>query len=225
MNKASYNTIAAQWDEARSAFHGRERHYLDLLLDGLPVPSHILDLGCGTGRPMAEHVLSRGHRVTGVDQAEALLAIARSRFPQAQWIESRLEDYVPQERCAGAICWDALFHIPREHHAAILQRAAAALLPGGRLMITVGGSESPPFEDTMLGETFAYDSHPPDKALAIVKECGLEVVLGEFMNPPTPGRDKGRYAIVAARPRTAQPGAGATSAAAAAPQRRPLPSG
>jgi trans-aconitate methyltransferase len=135
-----------------------------------------------------------------VDQSAALLAIAGARFPRAEWIESRLEDYVPRERCAGAICWDALFHIPREHHAAILQRTAAALLPGGRLMITVGGSESPPFEDTMLGETFAYDSHPPEKALAIVKDCGLEVLVGEFMNQPTSGRDKGRYAIIGAKP-------------------------
>jgi trans-aconitate methyltransferase len=199
-NREAYDSIAAQWDEARRAFYGREQHYLDLLLEGLAAPSRILDLGCGTGRPMAEYVLGRGHCVTGVDQSKALLALARSRFPQATWLEARLEDFEPDGPYAGAICWDALFHVPRSHHAAILQRVASRLLPGGKLMITVGGSAHEPFEDTMFGETFAYDSHPPETALALVRDCGLEVVLGEFMNLPTSGRDKGRYAIVARKP-------------------------
>ena len=38
MNRESYNAIAASWDATRSAFYGREREYVDALLDGLPVP-------------------------------------------------------------------------------------------------------------------------------------------------------------------------------------------
>jgi SAM-dependent methyltransferase len=58
MNRDSYNEIAASWDEARTAFAGRERDYLDTFLSSLPVPSPILDLGCGTGRPIAEYILA-----------------------------------------------------------------------------------------------------------------------------------------------------------------------
>ena len=199
-NRDAYNAIAAHWDVARRGFYGREQPYLDLVLDGLPEFSRILDLGCGTGRPMAEYVVARGHRVTGVDQAEALLAIARSHLPGESWIEARLEGFEPEGCYAGAMCWDALFHIPRAHHAAIVQRVGDALLPGSKLMLTVGGSESEPFEDDMFGERFFYDSHAPERALAMVRACGLEVVLGEFMNLPTSGRDKGRYAIVARKP-------------------------
>lgn len=83
MNKAAYNRIAAELDSARVSFWGRERVYVDALIDGLPERSSILDLGCGTGRSIAEYLLSRGHRVTGVDQASELLALARARFPQA----------------------------------------------------------------------------------------------------------------------------------------------
>jgi SAM-dependent methyltransferase len=75
MNREGYNAIAPAWDAARVAFYGHEREYPDALLDGLPVGSDVLDLGCGTGRPLAEYLLARGHRVTGVDQAEALLAL------------------------------------------------------------------------------------------------------------------------------------------------------
>lgn len=196
MNRTSYNQIASAWDEARSTF-GRERKYFDAFLDGIPAPSSFLDLGCGTGRPVAEHLLGLGHRVTGVDQAERLLALARERFPEGRWIEARLEDFEPTETYAGVVCWDALFHLPREVHEGILARVAGCLDPGGRLMLSVGGSEHPAFTDTMFGETFFYDSHPPERVLEILSVLAFELLVAEFLDLPTSGRDKGRFAIVA----------------------------
>ncbi len=196
MNRSSYNAIASSWDAARTSFYGRERSYLDIFLEGLPVPSRILDLGCGTGRPIAEHILARGHHLTGVDQASKLLDLARSRFPDGIWIESRIEDFEATEQFAGVVCWDALFHIERLHHDALLSRVTKMVGTDGRLMLTVGGSDHPPFTDTMFGETFFYDSHPPEKVLSLLHQLGFEPLVSEFMNEPTSGRDKGRYAIV-----------------------------
>ena len=64
-------------------------------------------------------------------------------------------------------------------------------------MVTVGGSDHPAFTDTMFGEEFYYDSYPPEKVLAALRRLGFEPLVSEFMNEPTSGRDKGRYAIVA----------------------------
>lgn len=202
MNRQSYNAIAASWDAARAGFYGREREYVDTLLNSLAAPSDILDLGCGTGRPIAEYILSKGHRVTGVDQAEALLERARSRYPNGTWIESTIEEFDPPKQFDAIVCWDAMFHIDRARHAALFARFARLLLPGGRLMMTVGGSDHPAFTDTMFGQSFFYDSHPLDKVRGMLAAAGFEPVIAEFMNEPTAGRDKGRYAIVArlARP-------------------------
>jgi len=197
MNRESYDAIAPCWDAARVAFHGREREYVDALLGGLPVPSSILDLGCGTGRPIAEYVMSRGHRVTGVDQAEALLSLARGRYPNGTWIASSIEAFAPSETFGAIVCWDALFHIDRSEHEALFARFARMLRPGGRLMLTAGGSEHPAFIDTMFGQRFFYDSHPPEKVLALLARAGFEPMISEFMNLPTSGRDKGRHAVVA----------------------------
>jgi 2-polyprenyl-3-methyl-5-hydroxy-6-metoxy-1,4-benzoquinol methylase len=197
VNRDSYNKIAGPWDAARKSFYGRERDYLDAFLNGLAPGSHILDLGCGTGRPMAEYLLGRGYQVTGVDQAAKLLELASARLPQGTWIESRIEDFRSAEPFDGVICWDALFHIERTHHHRLLTRMATMLCPGGRLMLTVGGSAHPAFTDTMFGETFFYDSHPPDTVLSLLRQLGFEPLIAEFLNPPTSGRDKGRYAVVA----------------------------
>ncbi len=205
-NARAYDRIAAAWDEARRSFYGRERDYVDLVLDGLPPASCLLDLGCGTGRPIAEYVLARGHRIVGLDQAEALLAIARRRFPAARWEHARLETLTLDGLFAGAICWDALFHVERAYHRTILATVARHLAPGARLMLTVGGSAHPAFVDTMFGEELFYDSHPPDAAVALVRDVGFEPILTEFMNLPTDGRDKGRFAIVARRVDSGPPG-------------------
>jgi len=200
-NERSYDAIAARWDEARRGFFGRERAYLDALLADLAPGARVLDLGCGTGRPMAEAVLARGHRVDGIDQSAGLLAIARRRLPQGTWRRGRLEALALEATYDAAICWDALFHVARTGHQAILARVARHLRAGGRLMLTVGGSESPPFVDTMFDEPFFYDSHPPARMMAMLDELGFAPLVAEFMNEPTGGRDKGRYAIVAAKVR------------------------
>ena len=197
MNRASYDDIAGEWNVARHAFVRDELRYLETLLEGLQAPASILDVGCGTGRPMAEYVLARGHRITGIDQSERMLDIARERFPEGTWIHARIEDAEFEGTFDAVICWDSLFHIDRAHHEPILTRLYRCLVPGGRIMLTVGGSENPAFTDTMFGREFFYDSHPPERAVAIMEAIGFEIVIGDFMDLPTGGRDKGRYAIVA----------------------------
>jgi SAM-dependent methyltransferase len=199
VNRDSYNRIAHEWALARAGFYGRERDYLDMLISRLPQESFILDLGCGTGRPMAEYVISRGYRVIGIDQAESLLAHARAAFPNEEWVSSSIEGYGFRHRYAAAILWDSLFHIERARHAPILKRVVEGLPAGGRLMLTVGGSEHPPFTDVMFGQTFFYDSNSPKQTERILQDLGCRVLLGELMNQPTSGRDKGRYAFVAER--------------------------
>lgn len=62
-------------------------------------PCRILDLGCGTGT-LCCALAERGHRVTGVDPAPAMLAVAK-RKPHAQmveWIESPAQSYISHRR-------------------------------------------------------------------------------------------------------------------------------
>lgn len=197
MNRESYNKIAPQWSIARKGFFGRERDYLDAVLKSVPEGATILDLGCGTGRPMAEYVVAMGRHIVGVDQSEALLDMARARLPQENWVLAAIETYGIQGDYAGAIIWDSLFHIRRSEHEPILKKVIQSLPVGGRLMVTVGGSEHPPFTDFMYGQRFFYDSHAPEQTERILRDLGCRLVITEYMNLPNGETDKGRYAIVA----------------------------
>jgi ubiquinone/menaquinone biosynthesis C-methylase UbiE len=64
-----------------------------------PRPRSVLDLGCGTGT-LCSAFATRGHKVTGVDPAAAMLAVAK-RKPFAQrieWVKSCAQSYTSDRR-------------------------------------------------------------------------------------------------------------------------------
>ncbi len=197
MNQQSYDAIAQEWDAVRVSLSPAEIRLLATLCEQLQSGSHVLDLGCGTGRPIAEHLVDRGLVVTGVDQSANMLEIARNRVPGQSWVLSSIESYVPAQQFAAAVAWDSLFHIRRAAHSAIFATVRICLPIGGRFALTIGGSDHEPFIDTMFGRDFSYDSHPPEAAINLLKSARFEILHSEFLNMPTSGRDKGRFAIVA----------------------------
>jgi len=64
-----------------------------------PCPCSVLDLGCGTGM-LSCALAERGHSVTGVDPAAAMLAVARSRShaEKVEWVESSAQRYHSHRR-------------------------------------------------------------------------------------------------------------------------------
>lgn len=203
LNRRSYDRIVDAWDRARCRPSERELAWLAALVEGLPAGAPVLDLGCGTGRPLAAWLLQRGYAVTGVDQAAALLARARQRFPDGVWIEAEFGSWLAAEReearFAAVLCWDALFHVERARHGAIFADARRLLREGGRLLLTSGGSPGPAFTDTMFGERFFYDAHDPSATVALLRSTGFGIRRHGWLDAPTTGRDKGRFAVLADR--------------------------
>ena len=195
-NRSAYDRIASRWDAARRDFFGREARYLDALLAEVPVGARVLDLGCGTGRPMAAAIVARGREVIGIDPSDAMLDLARRYLPGQTWVRGAMQSVELPSGYAAALLWDSLFHVDRRQHESILRRVLDGLPAGGRLMLTVGGSSHPAFRDTMFGEWFFYDSHPPEQARSLLASLGCSPILAEYMNWPTGERDKGRYALV-----------------------------
>src|ERR1700676_3038381 len=83
-----YDKIADWYDKNREKGL-MEIDYLNVILKNISKNASILDLGCGTGEPIAQFFIEKGHNVTGVDAAKAMINICKERFPQATWV---LED-------------------------------------------------------------------------------------------------------------------------------------
>lgn len=192
----SYDLIADKWHQNvhRDARVERTLGYVDRVLEGLAPGAKVLDLGCGTGNPIARHIIDRGFRVVGVDQSQKMLAIAKQVIPEAELIHADMIEMRFTEKFAAAIVWDSAFHVPREHHTAIYQKIAGALEQGGRTLLSVGGegaesadSSFPGLTSQMHGATFFYDAYAPVLARQIIEAAGFEIELWEVDDPSSHG--------------------------------------
>lgn len=102
-------------------------------LTGLRPGSHVLEIGCGTGRlttPLAE----RGCRVTAVELGPEMAAVARRKlapFPSVTVVTAGFEDWtLPAEPFDAAVSASAFHWIDP---AVRVPKVAAALRPGGAL--------------------------------------------------------------------------------------------
>jgi demethylmenaquinone methyltransferase/2-methoxy-6-polyprenyl-1,4-benzoquinol methylase len=78
--KELFAPLGPSYDRVGAALSlGQDPLWRRFLASRLPPGGHVLDVATGTGL-VAEELLKRGFRVTGLDQSPDMLAIARRRF-------------------------------------------------------------------------------------------------------------------------------------------------
>jgi len=210
---SSYDRIAEQWHSnfRGQAYVDRVLGYVDRVLEGLPQGANVLDLGCGTGEPVASHIVRRGYGVVGVDQSKKMLEIAKKVVPEAKFIHGDMAEIEFAGKFAAAVAWDSVFHVERRHHSAIYRKLANSLNVGGRLLLSVGGSDvdasaeggpagrdesgAEGFTSEMFGHTFFYSGYAPQVARRKLEAEGFEVELWEIDDPSS----RGHIAVIARR--------------------------
>jgi SAM-dependent methyltransferase len=139
------------------------RAYLGKFLERVAPGGVLLSAACGAGR-YDGMLLEAGHQVVGIDQSAGMLARARDHFPGERYEKVGLQEMDFQEAFEGAICIDAMEHVPPEDWPGILRGFREALKPGGVLYFTLELAE----EEVVAA---AYER---------AQGLGLPAVLGEM---------------------------------------------
>lgn len=142
-----YSRHAEKWDAARGAEVRIEGAWLSRFVDGLPPGGRVLDLGCGTGRPLGAWLLEKGYDVTGVDASAPAIDRARARFPAGTWLCADMRSLALGCTFDGILAWDSLFHLTQSDQRALFPVLGAHAAPGAALMFTSG-----PDAGTAMGE-------------------------------------------------------------------------
>ena len=158
-----YERLADTWDRDRG-IPGRlmERPYLDRSHRGSSRVRGVLDLGCGSGEPIARYFIERGYDVTGVDAAPAMIALCRKRFPSCTWIEADMRTLALGRRFDAIIAWDSFFHLDQDEQRAMFPVFQHHIEPGGMLLFT-SGPEAGAAIGSMYGEDLFHASLAPDE--------------------------------------------------------------
>jgi 2-polyprenyl-3-methyl-5-hydroxy-6-metoxy-1,4-benzoquinol methylase len=100
-------------------------------------PGRALDLGAGAGRN-AVWLALQGWRVTGVDYSavglEKARLLAEARGVRVDWVRTDVREYQPAPRSFELVL-AAYLHLPAADLDLVLRRGAAALAPGGVLLV------------------------------------------------------------------------------------------
>jgi len=139
-NAEFYSALGSKYEDAFAHDPGLLT-FIQTALNLLPPAAHVLDAGCGTGRPVASSLAAAGHRVTGIDISDEMVSLSRKAVPEATFEVADLRDYRPMQRLDAVFNILSLFLLNRQEIEDMAGRWATWLETGGILSICTFGAE------------------------------------------------------------------------------------
>ena len=183
--RRGYDQCAHEYHQARQ---DQGQPELSLLLERLNASERVLDIGCGSGVPVARTLASQ-FRVTGVDISYQMIARARANLPEVDLIQGDIMDIqFPTAHFGAVVSYYAIFHLPREEHPDLFKRIHTWLKLGGFFLGTLANSNEDAYtEDDFFGTTMYWSNFGLDEYKQILQDLGFrlidDMVLGHGYSP------------------------------------------
>ena len=159
-----------------------EKAWLDRFLAAMPPTRVVLDLGCGSGEPLARYLIDKGCAITGVDTSVELLSLCRTRFEDHAWIEADMRRLSLGVRFDGLLAWDSFFLLTPSDQRKMFEVFAAHVAGKGVLMFTSGPRAGEPIGD-FEGEPLYSASLDEREYRALLDEHGFDVLAYAAEDP------------------------------------------
>ena len=170
-----YQKYGRDWTELRGDYL-YEKAWLDHFLALLPsTGASVLDLGCGSGQPIAAYLIENGCQVTGGDRSEVMLEMARESFPEQTWINADMRHFRFDQQFDGILAWDSFFHLTPDDQREMFAQFSAHAKRGAALMFTSGPSHGEAIGE-MFGEPLYHASLDAEEYRALLTQYGFDVV-------------------------------------------------
>lgn len=181
-----YARHAGRFDDARSG-STMERPYLKAATTLVPAPSSVLDLGCGSGLPIARYFADRGYRVTGVDPVREMLDMCDARFPDMTWHQRDMRGLELGEEFGIVLAWDSFFHLDPGDQRSMFSTFRKHVAPGGVLVFTSGTIEGGCVGGDLFGDVLYHASLDSEEYAQLLLVNGFSVILHRIEDPDCGG--------------------------------------
>lgn len=186
-----YRKYGRAWTELRGEYL-YEQSWLDRFCEKLPCNAKVLDLGCGSGVPIARYLSEKGCAITGVDSSEVMIEMAQQNFPMEKypnyrWILGDMRtiqlndksdenvDHNTDSTFDGILAWDSFFHLTAEDQRQMFAQFQLFSKVGTVLMFTSGPSDGEAIGE-MFGEPLYHASLSPDEYRQLLAQHGFQVL-------------------------------------------------
>jgi len=172
-----YQRYAAQWDAARRGNDWNDRFWIEAFVAALKPGSTVLDLGCGGGEPVARFLVNHGMRVTGIDASHDMIALARARLLDDEWIVADMRHLALGRQFDGILAWDSYFHLSQDAQRAMFAIFKDHAREGTVLLFNTGPQDGEAASGfTFPGEQLYHASLAPAEYRALLDDIGFEVI-------------------------------------------------
>ncbi|KAL7943684.1 S-adenosyl-L-methionine-dependent methyltransferase [Trichoderma barbatum] len=172
-----YDSMGAKYEKAFADIPAQQRS-LEWLTSQLPrTGCKILDIGCGTGCPVALVLSSapHNHLVHGIDVSEEMLSAARQSVPSATFELIDARNFRPEEASFDAVTsyFALLVDISHDEIRETMQKVFDWLKPGGLFVLATVPFDIERAEETWLGRKTLLTSMSEEKYTAVLKQVGF----------------------------------------------------
>ena len=130
-----YDALGSNYESAFGHDEGLAK-FIQKALSFFKLSSKVLDVGCGTGTPVASTIAQHGHQVTGIDIAPSMVELSRKAVPNGRFEVASMLEYSPKDRVDVVLNILSLFMLSREELELSMSRKWADwLVPDGLLCI------------------------------------------------------------------------------------------
>jgi SAM-dependent methyltransferase len=193
-NQTAYNKIAKTWHDYR--FNSKTNQIIIDFASYLKPNGNVLDVGCGTGYPIAHYLAKAGFLVTGIDISEEMIRLAQLlKLSHATFSVQDILSFHSPMKFDAIIAFDSLFHLELDNQLEALTIIANHMNKDGYFLMTHGKRHGT-ITGEMFGETFHYASLSASTYQSHLIDLGFSILtsIEDYQEATTGTRD---YLLIA----------------------------
>lgn len=174
--RTPFDAIGARYEEAFTD-RAAELAATEWLISGVTPGARVLDLGCGTGLPVAKRLTEAGFAVTGIDESSVMLDLARERVPAATFLRADMRSIGPElGEFEAAAAFFSLLMLPKADIEAVLRALRDRLCGPGLLALAMVAGDFDAAALEFLDVPVRLSAYPADALAKLVASTGFDVV-------------------------------------------------
>lgn len=140
-------------------------------------PAKVVDIGCGTGKPVCWALAEAGHDVLGIDISGVMVDAAKERVPKASFQQTDIRSFNPASETfdAATVYFSMIASVTQAEIKEFIQKIFSFLKPGGLFVWSTVPIPAENLQIKWMGRPVTVSSLSPEEAVDAVKSAGFVV--------------------------------------------------